>query len=159
MDLARQLGQLFLAAVPTVVLVFLFYFFLRWSFFTPIGNILAERRARIEGARRAAEASRHDAQEKLRTYRAALKNASAQLFTEQDTARRHAVEKREAAVRTARAAAQERVRVAKVRQEQEFDTARAALEAPSAALGQQIAKAFLAPGAPGSQGPGMAGQR
>jgi F0F1-type ATP synthase membrane subunit b/b' len=159
MDLARQLGQLFLAAVPTVVLVFLFYFFLRWSFFTPIGNILAERRARIEGARRSAEASRHEAQEKLRAYRTTLKNASAQLFTEQETARRHAVEKREAAVRSARTAAQERVRAAKERQEQEFAAASAALAAPSAALGQQIAKALLAPGAPGSQGPGMAGQR
>jgi F-type H+-transporting ATPase subunit b len=159
MDLARQLGQLFLAAVPTVVLVFLFYIFLRWSFFTPIGKILAERRARTEGARRAADTARQEAQEKLRTYRIALKNESAQLFTEQDTARRHAVEKREAAVRTARAAAQERVRTAKQRQEEEFAVARAALEAPSLVLGQQIAKAFLATGAPGSQGPSNTGPR
>ena len=63
MDLVHQLGQLFLAAVPTVVIVFLFYFFLRWSFFNPISRVLAERRARIEGSRRAAEASRHQAQE------------------------------------------------------------------------------------------------
>ena len=77
MDLVRQLGQLFLAAVPTVVLVFLFYFFLRWSFFKPIEHVLAERRARIEGARRAADASRHEAQEKLRSYRAALKDIAA----------------------------------------------------------------------------------
>ena len=156
MDLVHQLGQLFLAAVPTVVLVFLFYFFLRWSFFNPIERVLADRRARIEGARRAADASRHEAQEKLRVYRAALKNASSQLFTEQETSRRHAVEQREAAVRTARTAAQERVQLAKKQQEQDFAAARAALEAPALAQGQQIAKSFLAPGAPE---PGAAGQR
>jgi F0F1-type ATP synthase membrane subunit b/b' len=159
MDLVRQLGQLFLAAVPTVVLVFLFYFFLRWSFFKPIENVLAERRARIEGARRAADASRHEAQEKLRAYRAALKNASAQLYTEQDAARRQAVERREAAIRAARAAAQERVRVAKRQQEQEFASARAALIEPSIALGRQIARSFLTPNAPGSPTPGVAGER
>ena len=156
MDLVRQLGQLFLAAVPTVVLVFLFYFFLRWSFFKPIEHVLAERHARIEGARRAADTARHEAQEKLRAYRASLKNASAQLYTEQDAARRQAVEQREASVRAARAAAQERVRVAKSQQEREFADARAALEAPSLALGRQIAQSFLAPGAPR---PGAAGQR
>jgi F-type H+-transporting ATPase subunit b len=158
MDLVHQLGQLFLAAVPTVVIVFLFYFFLRWSFFNPISRVLAERRARIEGSRRAAEASRHQAQEKLRVYRAAIKEANAKLFTEQETARRHAVEQREAAVRTARAAAQERVRSARQQQDQDFAAARAALEAPSVALGQQIAKSFLA-GPSDAPGPGVAGQR
>jgi F0F1-type ATP synthase membrane subunit b/b' len=159
MDLVRQLGQLFLAAVPTVVLVFLFYFFLRWSFFKPIEHVLAERRARTEGARSAADAARHEAQEKLRAYRAALKNASAQLFTEQDVARRRAVERRDAAVRGARATAQERVRLAKLQQEQEFASARAALVEPSIDLGRQIARSFLTPGAPGSQTPGIVSDR
>jgi F-type H+-transporting ATPase subunit b len=152
MDLVRQLGQLFLAAVPTVVLVFLFYFFLRWSFFKPIERVLAERRARTEGARRDAETARHQAQEKLAAYRAALKSASGKLFLEQDAARRAAIEKREAAVRAARAAAQERVRAAKLEQEREFAAARTALEAPSVALGQQIARSFLSPSTPDSSG-------
>jgi len=152
MELVRQLGQLFLAAVPTVVLVFLFYFFLRWSFFKPIERVLASRRARTEGARREADAARHLAQEKLAAYRAALKNASAQLFVEQDATRRVAIEKREAAVRAARAGAQERVRAAKLEQEREFAAARTALEAPSVALGQQIARSFLSPSTPESGG-------
>lgn len=149
MEIVHQLGQLFLAAVPTVVLVFLFYFFLRWSFFNPIEKILAERRSRIEGARRSAEAARKEAQEKLRVYRSAIKSANSQLFTEQETARRHAVEQREAAVHAARAAAQERVRAAKRQQEQEFVAASEALREPSIALGRQIATAFLSPGTAG----------
>ncbi|MGC1186215.1 MAG: ATP synthase F0 subunit B [Candidatus Acidiferrales bacterium] len=159
MDLVHQLGELFLAALPTVVLVFLFYFFLRWSFFKPIERVLAERRTRTEGARRAADAIRQEAQEKLQTYRVALKNAGAQLFTEQETARRHAIEKHEAAVRSARAAAQERVRAAKLEQEREFAAARTALEAPSIALGREIARSFLAPDAPRSPGLDIAGQQ
>ena len=38
-QIAGQLGQLFLAAVPTVIIVFLFYFFLKWSFFGPIERV------------------------------------------------------------------------------------------------------------------------
>ena len=56
MEILHQLGELFLAAVPTVIIVFLFYFFMRWAFFTPIENAMAERSAKIEGAR--AEAAR-----------------------------------------------------------------------------------------------------
>ena len=47
--IGRQLAQLFLAAAPTAIIVFLYYLFLRWSFFGPIERILAERRARIDG--------------------------------------------------------------------------------------------------------------
>ena len=55
MDLLRQIGQLFLQAVPTAIIVLFFYFVLSWSFFKPIGKVLAERKARMEGARRDAE--------------------------------------------------------------------------------------------------------
>ena len=43
MEILHQLGELFLEAVPTVVIVFLFYFFLRWAFFAPIQKAMAER--------------------------------------------------------------------------------------------------------------------
>ena len=58
MEILHQLGELFLAAVPTAVFVLIFYFFLRWSFFGPITRVMAERHASIEGARRYAESVR-----------------------------------------------------------------------------------------------------
>ena len=58
MEIVNQLGELFLAAVPTVIIVFLFYLFMRWSFFKPMQRVLAERHKRAEGARTEAEASR-----------------------------------------------------------------------------------------------------
>ena len=36
MDLLHQLGDLFLAAVPTAIVLIVFYFILRWAFFLPL---------------------------------------------------------------------------------------------------------------------------
>ena len=57
MGLLHQLGELFLQAAPTAVIVFLFYFFLKWAFFNPIQRVMAQREARTEGARAEAEAA------------------------------------------------------------------------------------------------------
>ena len=102
MDLLHQLGELFLAAVPTAILVFLFYFFLRWSFFRPLLQVLAERQARIEGARKDAESLAAAAQEEQRAYREALRRARADVFTEQESARRVVLEERGKVIRQAR---------------------------------------------------------
>src|SRR5712692_2328322 len=88
MELLHQLGELFLQAVPTVIILFLFYLFLRANFFRPLERVLAERSARTEGARRAAETSQAAAQEKLRAYHDASKKARTAIYTEQETARR-----------------------------------------------------------------------
>ena len=61
MEILRQLGELFLQAVPTVIIVFLFYFFMRWAFFTPIQKAMDERRERIEGAREEAARAKAEA--------------------------------------------------------------------------------------------------
>jgi len=49
-EIVNQLGELFLAAVPTVIIVFLFYLFMRWSFFQPMERVLSERRKRARKA-------------------------------------------------------------------------------------------------------------
>ena len=51
MELLHQLGELFLQAVPTVIIVLIFYFFMRWAFFGPVLKAMAERTTHIEGAR------------------------------------------------------------------------------------------------------------
>src|SRR6185437_187588 len=109
MDIFNQLGGLFLAAVPTVIVVFFFYLFLRWSFFRPIERVLAERKARIEGARRDAEALRSQAEEKDRAYRERLRKARAEAFSEQEAARRIVLDERNAAIQQARSQANEQV--------------------------------------------------
>src|SRR5260370_17446394 len=88
MEILKQLGGLFLAAVPTAILVFFFYLFLRWAFFAPITHVMAERGKRIEGARREAEELRKSAQEETREYQDVIRKARAELFRKQKTARR-----------------------------------------------------------------------
>src|SRR6266481_1782567 len=82
MEILHQLGELFLEAVPTVIIVFLFYLFMRWAFFGPIQKAMAERSARIEGARAEAAKVEAEARQELDAYNEALKKARAQICAE-----------------------------------------------------------------------------
>jgi F0F1-type ATP synthase membrane subunit b/b' len=145
MEILKQLGDLFLAAVPTAIIVFLFYLFLRWSFFGPIERVVAERGRRIEGARREAEELRKTAQEKSRAYQEALRNARAELFREQEAARRVALDERGKAIQQARQLTNEEVQSAKKRIRVEIEAARAELEISSTHLAEEIARTILQP--------------
>jgi F-type H+-transporting ATPase subunit b len=151
-EILNQLEDLFLAAVPTVIIVFLFYFFLRWSFFKPIQRVLAERHRRAEGARQEAEASRAAVQEKLRTYNDSLKKARTEMFVEQEGVRRRALDERQVKVSAARVAAQKALQEAKQVIAEEVRTARTQLEQSSGDMAAEIADAILAggPAAPGA---------
>ena len=145
MDLLHQLGDLFLAAVPTAILVSFFYFFLRWSFFGPLLKVLADRQARIEGARKDAESLAAAAQEKQRAYREALRKARAEVFAEQESARRVVLEERGKLIRQARSRAGEEVQAAKARLANEVEAARKALETSGQQLAEEVARAILEP--------------
>jgi F-type H+-transporting ATPase subunit b len=145
MEILKQLGDLFLAAVPMAIIVFLFYLFLRWSFFGPIERVVAERSRRIEGARREAEELRRGVQEKSRAYQEALRNARAELFREQEAARRVALDERSKAIQQARQLANEEVQSAKKRIRVEIEGARAELEISSTHLAEEIARTILQP--------------
>ncbi len=143
MEILYQLGELFLEAIPTVVIVFLFYLFLRWSFFGPITRVMAERHVRTEGARRDAEASHAAAEEKVRQYQEALKAARAEVYAEQDTARRTLLEERAALLRSSRTRASEEVRAAKEKVAAQLAAAAAELERQTPLLAGEIVKAIL----------------
>ena len=149
MEILHQLGELFLQAVPTVLVFFLFYLFLRGSFFAPLDRVLAERRARTEGARRAAESSQAAAQEKIRAYQEALKKARGEIYAEQESARRGILEERAALIRHTRSRANEEVRAAKDKISADLATARADLEKESQGLAGEIARAILQRRPPG----------
>ena len=152
MEIVNQLGELFLAAVPTVIIVFLFYLFLRWGFFKPMERVLSERHKRAEGARIEAEASRVAVHEKLRSYNDALKKGRAEIFAEQESQRRRTLDERQATINAARATAQSALQEAKKGIAADVQSARAELERSSGALANDIAEAILAggPSGPGS---------
>lgn len=149
MEILHQLGELFLEAVPTVILVFLFYLFMRWAFFTPIQKAMAERSARIEGARKEAAQVEAAAKKEFEKYQEALRKARGEIYAEQETARQAVLEERSKLLKAMRARAQEEVDAAKKRIAAELATAKTEVERQSGALASEIARVILErPGAP-----------
>lgn len=143
MEILHQLGELFLEAVPTIVVVLLFYAFLRWAFFGPIQKAMAERAARIEGARAEAASVEAAAKQELDTYHEALRKARAEIYAEQEAARQAALDERAKLLKVMRSRSQEEVAAAKKRIAGDVAAARAEIERQAPALANQIARTIL----------------
>ena len=144
MGIFQQLGDLFLQAIPTVVIVFLFYLFMRWAFFGPIQKAMAERSARIEGARKEAAEVEAAAKKELDDYNEALKKARGEIYAEQEQARQAVLDERAKLLKAIRSRSQEEVDAAKKKVAMEFAASRAQLEPGSSSLGKEIAEKILA---------------
>jgi F0F1-type ATP synthase membrane subunit b/b' len=155
-NIGQQLIALLWQAVPTVILISLLYFFLRANLIRPLEKVLDERAARIEGARKESEGAHIAAQEKLRAYHDAQKKVRAEIYAEQEAARRAALEARAARIREARNAAAERVAEAKSRIEAELDVARMEIDSQSEALAGEVVRAILERRPPARPGAGSA---
>lgn len=143
MEILRQIANLFLQAVPTVVLVFLFYVFMRWAFFTPIQKAMAEREAKIDGARKDAAAVQAAANQDLQTYNDALKKARAEIYAEQEAARQAIVEERAKNLKAMRTLAQKEVAEAKKKIDAELEAARKQIEASAPQIAGEITRSIL----------------
>jgi F-type H+-transporting ATPase subunit b len=143
MEILHQLAELFLEAVPTVVIVFLFYLFLRVSFFKPLQNAMDERTRRIDGAKAEAAAAQAAAKDEMARYHDALKKARAEIYAEQDAKRQVTLEERSRVLRAVRSRAQESIQGAKERIATEFAAARGEIEKQAPALANDIARMIL----------------
>ena len=150
-DMVHQLGELFLQAVPTVVILLAFYAVLRWLFFKPLLAVMAEREARTAGARKAAEAAQAAAADKVKQYQEALKKARAQVYAEQEAARKRLLDERAEQLKEARSKAAGEVAAGKDRVSKELAAARRDIEGSVAQLAAEIARRVLyVPSSPGS---------
>jgi len=143
MDILHQLGELFLQAVPTVIIVFLFYLFMRWAFFTPIQKAMAERDAKIEGARREAAEVEAAARQDLENYNDALRKARAEIYAEQEVARQAILAERAKNLKAMRSLAQKEVGEAKKQIASELAAARTELERQTPELAGEIVRNIL----------------
>ena len=141
MEILHQLGNLFLQAVPTVIIVFLFYLFMRWAFFTPIQKAMAEREAKIEGARKDAATVQAAANQDLQDYNDALKKARAEIYAEQEVARQAILQERSKNLKAMRTLAQKEV--AKKKIDADLAVARKEIEASAPAMAGEIARSIL----------------
>jgi F-type H+-transporting ATPase subunit b len=142
-SIGHQLGELFLGAAPTVLIILFFYFILRTVFFKPLLRVMAERDVRTVGAQKAAEAAQAAAAEKVKQYQEALKQARGKVYAEQEAARKKLLDERAAQLKDARNKASAEVSAAKDRVVKELAAERRELESTVAQLSAEIARRIL----------------
>jgi F-type H+-transporting ATPase subunit b len=151
-EIVLQLGELFLQAVPTILIVLAFYLMLRALFFKPLLTVMAERDARTAGARKAATAAEAAAAEKVKQYHEALKKARAQVYSDQEAARKRLLDERSALLKEARAAGAAEVAAGKERVAKELAAALRDVRSSVEQLAAEIVRRVLQI-APRSGGP------
>jgi F-type H+-transporting ATPase subunit b len=142
-QLLRQLGDLALGSVPTIILFVLLVIAYRFLLYGPLMRTLAERRERTLGAVEKAHAAIAAADAKSQEYEAKLRAARAEIFHRRELQLQKWSTERDSALATARQAAHERVSVARQGIEAEAAGAREQIEASAAQLAEQIMKAVL----------------
>src|ERR1700691_3940688 len=109
----RQLGELLLGAVPTIILFTILYWLYTAIVHEPLGRVLEERRSKTEGAVEKSKADIAAAEARTTEYEQRLREARARVFHAQEARRKAALDARNAAVNEARGKAQAQVQAAK----------------------------------------------
>ena len=145
----RQLGELLLGSIPTVVMLALLYALYTIIVHKPLARVLAERRSKTEGAIEKSKADIAAADARTAEYEQKLREARAAVFRAQEAKRQVAVQARANAVNQARSKAQGQVQAAKAQIEQDRLVAEKGLQGEAAALAQEIVRRVLAPAGAG----------
>jgi F-type H+-transporting ATPase subunit b len=147
----RQLGELLLGAVPTVIMLALLYVLYKAIVHKPLARVLAERRSKTEGAVERSKADIAAADARTSEYEQKLREARAAVFRAQEAKRQAAVQARTNAVNEARNKAQAQVQAAKADIERDRAAAEKGLQAEAATLAQEIVRRVLQPAGAGSR--------
>jgi len=142
----RQVGELLLGAVPTVVFMVLLYAIYRAVVHKPLTRVLEERRSRTEGAVEKARADIAAAEARTAEYEQRLREARLAVFKAQETRRQRALQARSDAVAEARRKAQAQVEEARAAVEADKVAAQEKLQAESSKLAAAIIRIVLQAG-------------
>jgi F-type H+-transporting ATPase subunit b len=145
----RQLGELLLGAVPTVILLALLYLLYATIVHKPLRRVLEERRSKTEGAIEKSRADIAAAEARTSEYEQRLREARAAVFRAQEARRKAALDARTAALNQARNQAQAQVEAAKADLEKDRDAALGGLQAEAQMLANEIIGRVLAPAGAG----------
>lgn len=141
----RQVGELLLGAIPTIIILLLLYAAYGFLVGRPLRRILAQRRGLTEGAILKARADVAAAEARTAEYEERLREAKSAIFKAAEARRQAAQHARDAVIAQAREAAHQQIRVAQAALEQEMVAARATLQPESERLATQIIQAVLKP--------------
>jgi F-type H+-transporting ATPase subunit b len=141
----RQLGELLLASVPTVILLWLLYIIYVFVVHRPLTAVLAERQKRTQGAMEKARADIAAAEARTSDYEQRLREARQKVFKNLEARRQQAAEVRGRAVNEARTRAQGQVKEARAALEQDKQEAMTKLQSEASRLAGEIVRTVLRP--------------
>lgn len=155
-QLLRQIGELLLGSVPTIIFMVLLYVTYNALVHKPMVKILAERRAKTEGAVEKARADIAAAEARTAEYEQRLREARLAVFRGQEARRQQAMQARAAALAEARNKAQAQVEQARTAIEKDKVAAQETLQAESGKLAAEVIRIVLQPQtAPSQAGGGL----
>jgi F-type H+-transporting ATPase subunit b len=141
----RQLGQLLLGSIPTIILLATLYILYTFLVYRPLRAVLAERRKRTEGAMEKARADIAVAEARTSEYEQRLREARQKVFKSLEMRRQKASQTRSEAVNQARSKAQDEVKRHRAAIEQDKQQAMARLEGEAGRLASEIVRTVLRP--------------
>lgn len=139
----RQLGGLLLGSVPTIVLFLMLYAAYRLLVHKPLERVLAERRARTEGAMEKARADIAAAEARSAEYESRLREARAGVFQAQEARRQRILQTRAAVVAAARAEADKLVKQNQAALAQDVEQSKRGLQGEAERLAGEIIHSIL----------------
>jgi F-type H+-transporting ATPase subunit b len=141
----RQLGELLLGAVPTIVLFTVLYVLYTVVVHKPLGRVLEERRSKTEGAIEKSRADIAAAEARTAEYEQRLREARAEVFRAQEAKRKAALDARAAGLAEARHQAQKQVQAAKEGIQKDREAAQSGLQGEAQSLAVEIMRRILEP--------------
>jgi F-type H+-transporting ATPase subunit b len=145
-EILRQLGDLVLGSVPTIVFITLLYAAYRVLVHAPLTRVLDERRSKTEGAVEKAKADIAAAEARTAEYEQRLREARVAVFKSQEAKRQQALEARTAAAASARTKAQAQIQKAREGIENDKTAAQEVLQQEAQRLASEIIRIVLRPG-------------
>ncbi len=141
----RQVGELLLDAIPTVVILLLLYALYQNLVRKPLERVLAQRRERTEGAVLKARADVAAAESRTQEYEQKLRDARLAVFKAQEAKRNLAQQARNEALTEARNRAQQQIRDARLALDKDMAEARTSLQGDVERLSGEIIRTILKP--------------
>jgi F-type H+-transporting ATPase subunit b len=145
-EILRQLSDLLLGSIPTIILMTLLYAIYKVLVHGPLTRVLEERHSKTEGAIEKAKADIAAAEARTAEYEQRLREARVAVFKGQEAKRQQALDSRAAAATSARAKAHTQIQQARESIEKEKSSAQEVLQQEAQRLASEIIRTVLRPG-------------
>lgn len=139
----RQLGELLLGSIPTIILFLVLYVSYVALVHKPLEAVLAERRSKTEGALEKARADVAAAEARTAEYEQRMREARLAVFRAQEVRRKQALDARAAAIAEARSHAEAQVKQARAAIQQDMAASKQSLQAEAERLASEVIQSIF----------------